>query len=476
MSTHAIRSVPSFRPPEAARASGTEPRGRREWAWRIGRIAGIEIYVHATFVLLVGWVALSHLLYGQGALHALSGVLLMLAVFAVVVLHELGHALVARRFGIRTQDITLLPIGGVARFDRIPDEPVQELLVALAGPAVNVALAALLGGAAALLDGPLGLDAVASASSPFLTKLMWINVSLAVFNLVPAFPMDGGRVARALFAMRMDYVRATDLAARLGQGFAVLFGLVGVFLNPLLVLIALFVWIGAQQEAGLVHARSSLHGVTVRQAMITDYRVLSADETVGHALEHALAGFQEDFPVVQDDRVVGLLRHIDLLRAMAAGELEVPVERVMKRDVPVADETEPVVLAAERFREDDRHAIPVVRDGALVGHADRRADRRAPFDEGAGRPHRAPHRAGVRPTPRIPTTPTSPTARRRRRATRAPRRMTSARSPARTRAARTSSAPTRTPSPAVAPSRSPAASTTSSISPTPTASASTAIS
>lgn len=369
-SAHAIQGVSPLQRGKTAKlteAKAPAPRSTHGWAWRIGRIAGIDLYVHATFVLLLGWIALSHVLQGQGAAEALSGVGLIIAVFATVVLHELGHALVAQRFGIGTQDITLLPIGGVARLDRIPEEPVQELLVAIAGPAVNVALAALFFILAALLDGSIHAGGLQIVGGPFLSKLAYINVGLAVFNLLPAFPMDGGRVLRALLAMRLDYVRATDLAARLGQGFALLFGLLGVFFNPVLVFGALFVWMGAQQEAGLVHVRSSLQGMTVGHAMITDFRALSPDETVAHALAHALAGFQEDFPVVEDGSVVGVLRRADVLRAVASSETATKVRELMKRDLPVVSEALPLLRAAECFKEDDRHAIPVLSGGVLVG-------------------------------------------------------------------------------------------------------------
>ncbi len=217
------------------------------WSWRIGRIAGIGVYLHATFALLLGWVALGHVFAGQTALGVLGALLFTLSVFAVVVLHELGHALMARRFGIRTRDITLLPIGGVARLERLPDSPRQELLVALAGPAVNVALALVLFVALRVLDIPAlaPLDAIGGS---FLARLMWVNVSLAIFNLLPAFPMDGGRVLRAGLAMRLGSLQATRIAARVGKGMAVLLALAGLFLSPVLLLIAMFVWFGASRE------------------------------------------------------------------------------------------------------------------------------------------------------------------------------------------------------------------------------------
>src|SRR5213083_2574667 len=268
------------------------------WSWRIGRIAGIDLYVHMTFLILLGWVGLSYYLARHSARDALSGIGFILALFGIVVLHELGHALTARRFGITTRDITLLPIGGVSRLERIPDQPKQELLVALAGPAVNVVLAAILLAVLALGSGPAPYSAVGQAGGGFLSQMLWINVSLAAFNLLPAFPMDGGRVLRALLALRMDYVRATQIAAAVGQGIALVFGFIGLFSNPFLVFIALFVWLGASSEASMVQMRTALSGIPVSRAMLTDFHTLAPEDTAKRVLELILAGSQQDFPVV----------------------------------------------------------------------------------------------------------------------------------------------------------------------------------
>ena len=217
-------------------------------SWKLGKIAGIDVFVHATFFILVAWVALSAYLPRGSASAAANGVASILTVFGVVVPHELGHDLAARRFGIATREITLLPIGGISRLERMPEDPRQELQVALAGPAVNVALAAA-AYAALLVFGSGGIDHLSVTEGSFLTRLLSINLSLALFNLLPAFPMDGGRVFRALLALRMDRAKATEVAARTGQAMAVLFGVVGIFFSPMLVLIALFVWMGAAQEA-----------------------------------------------------------------------------------------------------------------------------------------------------------------------------------------------------------------------------------
>jgi Zn-dependent protease len=340
-----------------------------KWSWRIGRIAGIDLYVHVTFLILVGWVAVSHYLARHSAADAAAGVVFILALFGIVVLHELGHALTARRFGIPTRDITLLPIGGVARLERMPEDPRQELLVALAGPAVNVVLAALLYGV--LAPGGVGLvpyQDVVRVGGSFLNQLLWVNVTLAAFNLLPAFPMDGGRVLRALLAMRMDYVRATQIAAVIGQGMAVLFGFWGLTSsNPFLVFIALFVWMGATGEASLVQMRSALAGIPVERAMITDFRVLDPDEPLSKAVAHVLAGFQQDFPVVRQGRVAGVLTRAGLLDALARRGQDARVGEVMLADVEAADPRDMLEGALARLRGRGWPTVPVVRNGQLVG-------------------------------------------------------------------------------------------------------------
>ena len=211
------------------------------WSWRLGSVAGIGIYVHATFLLLILFIIFANLHEGRSLAMALAGVIFILAIFGCIVLHELGHALAARHYGIRTRDITLLPIGGLARLERMPDVPLQELWVALAGPAVN----ALIAGAILLFDALAGIHPQLAAfrwtGGSFLNKMMVVNFWLLAFNLIPAFPMDGGRVLRALLAMRMGGARATDVAARVGQAFAIGLGFLGLFGNPLLVFIAIFV-------------------------------------------------------------------------------------------------------------------------------------------------------------------------------------------------------------------------------------------
>src|SRR5438046_3513702 len=246
----------------------------------IFRIAGIQLQIHITFLLLIAWLAFCYYAEG-GSAAALGRVLFVLLLFVCVVLHEFGHAIAAKNFGINTPDITLLPIGGVARLQRMPDEPRQELIIALAGPLVNVVIALTL----FAVVGWRGLATQATIGGPdLLAQLLVINVILVLFNLLPAFPMDGGRVLRALLATRLSYTRATQIAASIGQGCAFVFGFIGLFGNPLLLFIALFVYMGASQEAALTQLKDISRSFPVSSAMVRDFYSLPHIATLHAAL------------------------------------------------------------------------------------------------------------------------------------------------------------------------------------------------
>lgn len=339
-----------------------------KWSWRPGRIAGIDVYVHWTFLLLIAWLVGFYLVRGESLLVAAEGVVFVLAIFGCVVLHELGHALMARRFGIRTRDITLLPIGGVARLERMPEDPTQELWVALAGPAVNVVIAAVLFPLVALLIGLTAFSEIRLIGGGFLVNLVVVNVALAVFNLLPAFPMDGGRVLRALLARRLDYGRATQIAATVGQAMAILFGVLGLFTtNWILLFIALFVYLGAQEEAHTAHVRSLLRGVPVREAMVTRFRTLAQTDQLKAAVDELLAGQQHDFPVLEEDRLVGMLTRNDLVASLSQGKHDVQVSEIMQRDCGLVDDSAMLDDTFQRMREMGCSTVPVVRAGQLVG-------------------------------------------------------------------------------------------------------------
>src|SRR5215813_10001578 len=272
------------------------------WSLPIFRIAGIQLRIHITFLLLIAWLAFGYYTEGGSAVAA-SRVIFVLLLFLCVVLHEFGHAFAAKAFGINTPDITLLPIGGVARLERMPEEPVQELIIAVAGPLVNVVIALGLfvaGGSQALLN-PSSVE-----GGGLVAQLLTINIMLVLFNLLPAFPMDGGRVLRALLATRMSYARATQVAANVGQGFAFVFGFIGLFgipgtsfhANPFLIFIAFFVYLGASQEAALAQMRDVSRRFPVSSAMVREFRTLPEEATLEEAVDALLATSQHDFPVL----------------------------------------------------------------------------------------------------------------------------------------------------------------------------------
>ncbi len=338
-----------------------------KWTITLGRFAGIDVKVHATFALLLAWVAFVTWRAEGSVAATLAGLLFILALFVCVVLHEFGHALAARRYGVRTRDIILLPIGGVARLEQIPDRPKQELWIALAGPAVNVAIAALLAVWLQLTGGWQTMAELAATGPSFSGRLLAVNLFLVAFNLLPAFPMDGGRVLRALLGLRMEYLRATRIAASVGQALALGFGFLGLFTNPFLVLIAFFVWVGAGREARMVQMKSDLGGVPVDRVMITDYRTLSPDDTLGRAVELTLAGSQKDFPVVEDGRLAGLLTQSDLLRALDERGEDLPVAEAMQRQVATAalsERLEPIFL---RLQQRAGRIVPVLSGQRVAG-------------------------------------------------------------------------------------------------------------
>lgn len=350
-------------------------------SFHVATLLGIQLRVHWTFLLLLGWLFLAPLMSGgENAWAAgLRSVVFILAVFACVVLHEFGHALAARTFGIGTRDVTLLPIGGVARLERMPEQPWQELIVALAGPAVNVAIAAVLLPAALLVESPRAFDDPQSMDwhrTHFLAALASVNVLLVLFNLLPAFPMDGGRVLRAVLAMAMDRVRATRIAAGVGQVVAVGFALVGLLGgNLFLLLIALFVFLGAAAETQMTAAAEHLRGLRVADAMVRRFRVLYDTDTLQAAAGELLAGSQQDFPVLRNgaaaddaDALIGVLTRGALVRALASSGLAARVSDCVSRPCAFVAPDDPLERATELLRGVGSPATPAQRpdEGTLA--------------------------------------------------------------------------------------------------------------
>jgi len=300
-----------------------------QWSLTIGRIAGTAIRIHVTFLLFLLWIAITD--YRSGGFEAAkSSVVFVLLIFACVVAHEFGHILTARKFGVKTPEVTLLPIGGVANMERIPEDPWQELLVAIAGPMVNVVIAGLLIMVGGVAVGE--LQSIDLEKATLLQRLALINISLVVFNLIPAFPMDGGRVLRALLAMRLGPQRATDIAAKLGQCFAFLFVAVGLFLSPMLIFVGLFIYIAAVSELQANMLRRFAEGLTVGEGMEQTVRCLSEKILLSEAVDALLASSQRAFPVVDAKQMpVGLLERDDLLRGLKEKGPDATVTSVMRK-------------------------------------------------------------------------------------------------------------------------------------------------
>jgi len=336
------------------------------WSLKLRKVAGIGLQLHFTFLIFMAWIVLWGLIAGKSPQVVMANAAFMLGLFGCVVLHEFGHALTAKHYGIRTKDITLLPIGGIARLERMPDDPRQELWVALAGPAVNVVIAAGLWTWFQVTRGGLNLVQMDITAGTFAERILLVNISLVVFNMLPAFPMDGGRILRALLARRLEYTRATQIAASLGQGMALLFGVVGFFFNPMLMFIALFVWIGAAQESSMALMKSALGGIPVSAAMMTTFETVAPGDSLDDVTRLILSGAQQDFPVMEDNNVVGVVTRDDLLKGLAQ-KGRPPVSEFMHRDIARADASDMLESALQRMQESACHTMPVLRERRLVG-------------------------------------------------------------------------------------------------------------
>jgi Zn-dependent protease len=340
---------------------------RSPWSWRIGSIGGIPIRVHATVLLLLAWIALSYWFVGVGPRAGLLGALQFAVVFAIIVVHELGHALLARRYGVKTREILLLPIGGIASLERIPDRPAQELAVALVGPAINVVIAAVLWVVIAAAGWPLDMREATTLGQAFVAQLLWINVVLAAFNLLPAFPLDGGRALRALLAMRMDRERATEIAAAMGKALAVVLAVVGILGNVWLVVIALVIWVGATRERDLVRVRSSLAGVPTRAVMSRHVEVVDAGESIADAARRMVDAGVAVMPVREGGRIVGALTRLDLAEAMRAAGPATAVASAPFHEVVSITPEEPLDQVLDELQAAPDAVAVVVDDGTPVG-------------------------------------------------------------------------------------------------------------
>lgn len=342
-----------------------------KYSLSLGRIAGIKVFVHWTFLILIGWIVFINLRQGQGVVDIFWSVLFVLSIFACVTAHELGHALAARRYDIKTRNITLLPIGGLAQLESIPEKPKEELVVALAGPLVNVLIAGALYPFVKLTTPDVEqLNLTQLNHLNFLPSLMAVNIWLAMFNLIPAFPMDGGRVLRALLSMQMERTKATRVAASIGQLLALGFIFFGFFFNPFLIFIGLFIYLGAQGEASVVEAQSLLSGYTVGDALLREIPVLDIHETIEQASDKLLATQNRNFLVVSNGEPAGTLSRDEIIRALRQGKGNSEIGESMDANLLRLDINEPLEQAWLKLHRAKKTVAPVYDQNQLVGLLD----------------------------------------------------------------------------------------------------------
>ena len=345
-------------------------------AFKIGRLSGIDVRVHWTFLLLLAFFAF----IGYGASGSLVGALTatvtIVALFFCVLLHEFGHSLLAQHLGLEIHSITLLPLGGVSNLESLPEKPVDEVKITLAGPLVNVVLAPIFFGVGLLFGAvprvPADLFTGIGSVGQFFFYLGYLNVVLAVFNLIPAFPLDGGRILRAILATRLGALRATDISSAVGQLFAVAFFLIGLLGgNFLLALVAVFIFFGATGEAQMMRQQEMTRGLRVSDVMGTKPRTetVTPSHTFGQVLDSVIHGYQEDFPVVDENgKLVGMITRDEIMIAAHSSERYSSVRDLMKTNVPtISSQADLFEDGLRILQQSGLRALPVTENGELVG-------------------------------------------------------------------------------------------------------------
>ena len=338
------------------------------WSLNIGKVAGTVVRIHLTFLLFLAWIfAASYATNGSAA--AWDGLLFLVLLFLCVLLHEFGHIFTARAFGVQTPYVTLLPIGGVAQLERIPEEPWEEFLIAIAGPLVNVAITILLVLVFGAALQPSAASAVDNMAIPLVNRLAAVNLFLAVFNMIPAFPMDGGRVLRALLASKFGYVRATEIAASIGQFVAFALGFIGLMYNPILIFIAIFVYLAASSEAHMIALRAVSRGVPVTTAMMTNFATLTPTAHIDEAVQTLLHTAQGEFPVVDGaGKPIGVFGRSDLIRAIKTVGPDASVADAMGAELPIVSHRDTLEQAFKLLQLKQAPAVGVTNAaGTLIG-------------------------------------------------------------------------------------------------------------
>jgi len=335
---------------------------------RLTRVFGIDIDIHVTFFLLLGFF---FLLLGA------KGLVLIVGIFFFVTIHELCHSLVAAKFGIKVKRITLLPIGGVASMEEIPTKPYQELLISLAGPLSNILIVLIF---YYPLRGFLGEETLMyplkvitgqvkfSGQFNVIAHIYWINLVLAVFNMIPAFPMDGGRVLRALLSYKMTRKDATRVAVRLGHIFALIFIYFGIVYGHIfLIIIAVFIYMAATGEGFQVALQETIKEYRVRDILSENFVYVNPDTPLSKILELTFHTHQEDYPVMEEGRVEGVVTRKEIIRAVHENRDDITAERLMRRDIPyvkINDRLHDVQKVMGKF---STHAVIVKKKDEVVG-------------------------------------------------------------------------------------------------------------
>jgi Zn-dependent protease len=337
----------------------------------LGRISGIKISVHWTFLILILWIVFANMRTGSDAKEIFWAIGFVLAIFACVILHELGHALMAQRFKIKTREISILPIGGVAQLESVPEKPKEELLVALAGPAVNVIIAGILYPFVSMNEDIGELQSLSRVGPRnFMISLMSVNLWLALFNLIPAFPMDGGRVLRALLAFNLTHAKATNIAASVGQVLAMVFVFFGFFTNPFLIFIGFFIFLGAQSEAIYARSKFMLQGYKVSDVSMHEIPTISYDASVSDAASKLLNSQNKNFVVTRQGEPVGTLSRDQIIKALGERGSNVSVHEIMDHDLVILNPDMPLEEAWQLLQQNRKPLMLVMADRALSGVVD----------------------------------------------------------------------------------------------------------
>ncbi len=336
-----------------------------KWTLNLGKLLGVQIKVHWTFFLLLGWVVYIDYSQGNDINTMMMNIVYVLSIFFCVVLHEMGHIQMARKYGINTKKITLLPIGGVASLEKIPENPRQELWVALAGPFVNIIIAAIIFPFLSDLASYIPEDISSENTSFMIGDHFWfslfsVNLLLVVFNMIPAFPMDGGRVFRALLAMKMGRLQATNVASTVGQFAAVFFLIIGLFYNPILILIAVFIFFGAKGEHHMVQQTELLRGHKVSEAMITHFEMVDIRKKISGMTDLLISNSDDIFLVMSNKEFKGIVRRKDLLSAIKEDKTDLTLKDLLRTDFDTVKPTDNLSKILPMIRKHGQSTFPVL--------------------------------------------------------------------------------------------------------------------